>query len=145
MYTSTEPVSAVPGSVAHQLTERCDISSVNIASLPQTTMLFSVLCLRFFPSSMKCAMCSGACYWAGIRNVVFGCREEKLTEITDKNREKVCQMEVYYYCFNPFLQHADGGLCVPCRLVFGHAQADINVIGPLCEDEAATEHEKYWI
>ena len=70
-------------------------------------------------------MCAGAIYWAGIGRVVYGLSEHRLKAITGAHLE------------NPTLD-------LPCRTVFAAGQRQVEVIGPLLEDEAAVLHEDFW-
>jgi tRNA(Arg) A34 adenosine deaminase TadA len=72
-----------------------------------------------------CAMCAGAIYWAGLKRVVYGLSEKRLKEITGNHPE------------NPTLD-------LPCRVVFAAGQREVEVIGPMLEDEAAAVHEGAW-
>ena len=85
------------------------------------TLLGSTL----YTSAEPCAMCAGAIYWAGIGRVVYGLSEHRLKAITGAHAE------------NPTLD-------LPCRKVFAAGQRQVEVIGPLLEDEAAKIHEDFW-
>jgi tRNA(Arg) A34 adenosine deaminase TadA len=76
-------------------------------------------------STEPCAMCAGAIYWAGVSRVVFGLRESELPALTGADPR------------NPTL-------ALPCREVFARGQRQIEVIGPLLEDEARAVHEGFW-
>lgn len=78
-----------------------------------------------YTSAEPCAMCAGAIYWVGIGRVVYGLSEHRLKAITGAHAE------------NPTLD-------LPCRTVFAAGQRQIEVIGPLLEDEAAAIHEDFW-
>lgn len=78
-----------------------------------------------YSSAEPCAMCAGAIYWVGIGRVVFGLGESRLKAITGAHPE------------NPTLD-------LPCRTVFAAGQKQIDVVGPLLEDEAAAQHEGFW-
>jgi tRNA(Arg) A34 adenosine deaminase TadA len=78
-----------------------------------------------YSSTEPCAMCAGAIYWAGIGRVVFGLSERRLLEMTGNHAE------------NPTLD-------MPCRTVFDAGQRQVEVIGPLIEDEAAELHAGAW-
>jgi tRNA(Arg) A34 adenosine deaminase TadA len=78
-----------------------------------------------YTSAEPCAMCAGAIYWAGIGRVVYGLSERRLKAITSAHPE------------NPTLD-------LPCRTVFAAGQRQVEVIGPLLEDEAAAIHEDFW-
>jgi len=78
-----------------------------------------------YTSAEPCAMCAGAIYWTGLKRVVYGLTEAQLKEITGAHPE------------NPTLD-------LPCRQVFAAGQRDVEVIGPMLEDEAAEVHEGVW-
>ena len=78
-----------------------------------------------YASAEPCAMCAGAAYWAGIGRVVYGLSEARLKAITGNHPE------------NPTLD-------LPCRTVFAAGQRQVEVVGPLLEDEAAALHATAW-
>jgi tRNA(Arg) A34 adenosine deaminase TadA len=78
-----------------------------------------------YTSAEPCAMCAGAMYWAGIGRVVYGLAERRLKAITGNHAQ------------NPTLD-------LPCRVVFAAGQRQVDVIGPLLEDEAAALHAGAW-
>ena len=66
-------------------------------------------------------MCAGAIYFAGIREVVFGCSASALHRITKE------------------------GIQVSASLILGSGLAHgVNVIGPILEDECVLQHKAYW-
>ncbi len=78
-----------------------------------------------YVSAEPCAMCAGAIYWAGVGRVVYGLSEERLKALTGNHPE------------NPTL-------ALPCRTVFASGQREIEVIGPLLEDEAELVQHGVW-
>ncbi len=78
-----------------------------------------------YTSAEPCAMCAGAAYWAGFGRVVYGLSEARLKQITGSHAE------------NPTLD-------LPCRTVFSAGQRQVEVVGPLLEDEAAAQHAGVW-
>ena len=78
-----------------------------------------------YTSAEPCAMCSGAAYWAGIGRVVYGLSERRLKELTGSHPE------------NPTLD-------LPCREVFAAGQREVEVVGPLLEEEGAEVHRGAW-
>lgn len=72
-----------------------------------------------------CAMCAGAIYWSGIGRVVYALSEKRLLQLTGDHPE------------NPTLS-------LPCREVFARGQREIEVVGPMLEDEAAAPHQDFW-
>lgn len=76
-------------------------------------------------STEPCIMCSGAIYWANIKQIIFGLRESQLLAITGDNPE------------NPTLS-------LPSSLIFKLGKININVIGPVLEEEARVVHDGFW-
>ena len=90
-------------------------------TLPKALLAESTI----YTSAEPCAMCAGAIYWTGLKRVVFGLTEKNLKKITGDHPE------------NPTLD-------LPCRTVFAAGQRQVEVIGPLLEDEAAAVHVGAW-
>ncbi len=78
-----------------------------------------------YSSAEPCAMCAGAIYWSGIGRVVYALSEKRLLTLTGNHPE------------NPTLS-------LPCREVFARGQRQIEVVGPMLEDEAAAPHADFW-
>jgi tRNA(Arg) A34 adenosine deaminase TadA len=78
-----------------------------------------------YSSAEPCAMCAGAIYWSGIGRVVYALSEKRLLQLTGNHPE------------NPTLS-------LPCREVFARGQREIEVVGPMLEDEAAVPHKDFW-
>jgi len=73
-----------------------------------------------YTSCEPCAMCAGAMYWAGVRDVVYGLPAEALARL------------------------AGGRFVVPCRDLFGRASDIVRVTGPLLLEDALAVHEGFW-
>lgn len=73
-----------------------------------------------YTSTEPCAMCSGAIYWAGISQVIFGCSAAGLSQI------------------------ASGDFLVACTEIFKHGQRPVTVIGPVLEDEGLALLREAW-
>ncbi|UPY38125.1 nucleoside deaminase [Sediminicoccus sp. KRV36] len=86
--------------------------------LAQTTM---------YVSAEPCAMCAGSLYWAGIGRLVYAMSEHKLGQIIGPHPDNLT-------------------LDLPCRTVLQAGQREVEVLGPLLEDdpEAASMHEGAW-
>ncbi|MEO4042845.1 nucleoside deaminase [Hoeflea sp. CAU 1731] len=78
-----------------------------------------------YTSAEPCAMCAGAAYWAGLGRLVYGLSEARLKTITGNHPE------------NPTLD-------LSCRIVFASGQREVDVTGPMLEDEGAALHEGVW-
>ncbi|CAN5894635.1 hypothetical protein BH24DEI2_BH24DEI2_27160 [soil metagenome] len=78
-----------------------------------------------YTSTEPCVMCSGAIYWGNVRRVVFGLRESEMLKLTSNNPE------------NPTLS-------LPAHEVFKHGQYEVEIVGPLLEDEARVVHTDFW-
>lgn len=72
-----------------------------------------------YTSTEPCAMCSGAIYWSGISQVVYGCSALGLKEVTKEN----------------FL--------VPCQNIF-QGSRNVNIIGPVDEKTGRKMHDDFW-
>ena len=72
-----------------------------------------------------CAMCAGSAYWAGLGRLVYSLSEHSLKQITGNHPE------------NPTLD-------LPCRTVFESGQREVEIIGPVMEEEGAKLHEGFW-
>ena len=77
-----------------------------------------------YTSTEPCAMCSGAIFWGNVRRVVYGLTEEGLYEMVDEKAEEI--------------------LYLPCRELFAIGRKEIEVRGPVLEDEARKVHEGFW-
>ena len=78
-----------------------------------------------YSSAEPCAMCAGGVYWAGVGRVVYALSEARLLLLTGSDPE------------NPTLR-------LPCREVFARGQREVEVVGPVLEDEAAAVHAGFW-
>jgi tRNA(Arg) A34 adenosine deaminase TadA len=111
---------------AHSVDCTChaEMNAVRIASAkyPAAQLRSATL----YSSAEPCAMCAGGVYWSGIGRVVYGLSEARLLTITGNHPE------------NPTLS-------LPCREVFARGQRQVEVIGPLLEDEAAAVHAGFWV
>ncbi len=77
-----------------------------------------------YTSTEPCPMCSGAIFWGNIRRVVYGLSEEGLYSMVGDDAE-----DVLYF---------------PCRSLFEKGRKEIEVIGPVLEDEAKKVHFGFW-
>jgi tRNA(Arg) A34 adenosine deaminase TadA len=78
-----------------------------------------------YSSTEPCPMCAGAIFWSNIRRVVFGLSESGLSDLVGpENTEEV--------------------LLLSCRNIFLRGQKEIEVIGPLLEEEARQVHLGFW-
>ncbi len=78
-----------------------------------------------YTSAEPCVMCTGAVYWTGIGRIVYALSEARLLALTGDDPE------------NPTFD-------LPCREVIARGQREIEVVGPLLEDEAAVAHHGFW-
>jgi tRNA(Arg) A34 adenosine deaminase TadA len=85
---------------------------------------FLVNC-TIFTSTEPCPVCAGAIFWANVRRVVYCLSEESLYEMVDEDAEEV--------------------LYVPCRELFRRGKKQIEVIGPVLEEEAREVHADFWL
>ncbi|HXW00011.1 MAG TPA: nucleoside deaminase [Anaerolineae bacterium] len=78
-----------------------------------------------YTSTEPCAMCAGAIHWGGVGRVVFALSEASLYDMIGSHFE------------NETMQ-------LPCREVFARSGRQVEVIGPLIEDEAKIVHTGFW-
>ncbi len=107
----------------HDMTGHAERVLMTRASTTYSTELLARCTM--YTSAEPCAMCAGASYWTGVGRVVYGLSERRLKQITGNHPE------------NPTLD-------LPCRTVYESGQRQVEVIGPLLEDEAAVVHENFW-
>ncbi len=93
------------------------------ASLTYTPEYLAICTL--YASAEPCAMCAGAAYWAGVGRVVYGLSERELRTLIGPHPENLT-------------------MDLPCRVVLGSGQRQIEVVGPVLEDEARAVHEGFW-
>ncbi len=73
-----------------------------------------------YASTEPCPMCAGAIYWSRIPRIVFGCSAEAFSRISG------------------------GGLNISCRDLLSTGRRQVEVIGPLLEEEALEIHRRLW-
>lgn len=78
-----------------------------------------------YTSTEPCPMCSGAIFWSNVRRVIYGLSEERLYEMIGWDSEDI--------------------LFLPSREIFERGRKQIEVVGPILEDEAREVHLGYWI
>lgn len=107
---------------AHDTTAHAETNLMRLAS----SMYESGYLARctVYTSTEPCPMCAGAIFWTDIKRVVFGLSERSLFEIAGRQDEKTINL--------------------PCRLIFELGNSDIEVVGPLLEDEACDVHQGFW-
>jgi len=82
-----------------------------------------------YTSVEPCAMCSGAMYWTNVGRLVYALSEHTLLEMTGDDPENQT-------------------FCLPCREVLSRGQKDIEIIGPVDNDElieaVVSDHRGFW-
>lgn len=73
-----------------------------------------------YTSTEPCPMCTGAIYWSGIGRIVFACSVEKLSEFVSDS------------------------LKMPSREILARGDHQVEVIGPILENEASSVHVGFW-
>lgn len=77
-----------------------------------------------YASTEPCPMCAGAIFWGNIGRVVYGLSQGELYKIIGEENREV--------------------LDLACRMVLSHGKKQVNVIGPMLEDEARSVHLGFW-
>lgn len=103
-------------------TGHAELNLIRLASL-QFDSEFLAGC-TIYSSTEPCPMCAGSIFWANIRRVVYGLSEESLYKMISDESEEI--------------------LLLPCRELFAKGKKQIEVIGPLLEQEALEVHEDFW-
>lgn len=104
-------------------TERNPTAHAELNLIERAVREFSAVDLTsatLYASCEPCAMCAGAIYWAGVRQVVYALGSEELARL------------------------AGGDFLVPCRELFRRAKQRVEVAGPFLSEEARRVHEGYW-
>jgi tRNA(Arg) A34 adenosine deaminase TadA len=78
-----------------------------------------------YSSTEPCPMCTGAIFWSNIRRIVFGLSEESLYQMISDESEEVLKYS--------------------SRELLKHGKKEIEIIGPLLEEEAREVHQNFWI
>jgi tRNA(adenine34) deaminase len=81
--------------------------------------------LTMFASAEPCAMCAGAIYWAKINRLIFGLTERRLRELRN-------------------VAARTAAITIDCRTVLASGGHQVDVIGPILEDEAIEPHIDFW-
>jgi tRNA(Arg) A34 adenosine deaminase TadA len=77
-----------------------------------------------YASTEPCPMCAGAIFWGNVRRVVFGLSQEGLYEIIGGGTDEM--------------------LSLSCRELFEYGKKEIEVVGPILEEEAREVHIGFW-
>jgi pyrimidine deaminase RibD-like protein len=78
-----------------------------------------------YANAEPCAMCAGAAYWAGVGRVVYGLSEREMKDLIGPHPENLT-------------------MDLPCRIVLAAGQREIEVVGPLLEQECREVHDGFW-
>lgn len=77
-----------------------------------------------YTSTEPCPMCAGAIFWGNVRRVVYGLSQAGLYGMLGGSSEEE--------------------LLLPCRDLFQKGRKNIEVTGPLLEEEAKEVHQGFW-
>lgn len=78
-----------------------------------------------YASSEPCPMCAAAIYWCNIRRLVFCVSEPAMRALRA-----------------PYERAA--GIAMRCEEIFGRCDRQVQVIGPVIEDEGLPVHRRFW-
>jgi tRNA(Arg) A34 adenosine deaminase TadA len=78
-----------------------------------------------YASGEPCPMCAGAIYWCNLRRLVYCVSEPAMRALRA-----------------PYPRAA--GVAMRCREIFARCDRQIEVVGPLIEDEGLAVHRRYW-
>jgi tRNA(Arg) A34 adenosine deaminase TadA len=102
----------------HDVTRHAELSLISQACRQFDSKTLSESTM--YASTEPCAMCTAALYWAGIPRLVYGCPAENLGRVRN----------------SPFV--------VPSRELLTYGRRQVEVIGPVLEEDATEVHKKYW-
>jgi tRNA(Arg) A34 adenosine deaminase TadA len=102
----------------NDITRHAELNLVSVASQKFGSDALSRATL--YTSTEPCAMCTGAIFWSGISQIVYGCSAVTLGEI------------------------AGGAFVVPCRDLLKHGKRTFEVLGPVLEEQGAAIHRGFW-
>jgi tRNA(Arg) A34 adenosine deaminase TadA len=77
-----------------------------------------------YASTEPCPMCTGAIFWGNVRRVVFGLSTECLNMIVGEETQEV--------------------LYLPSHELFARGRKQVEVLGPVLEEEGSKVHEGFW-
>jgi tRNA(Arg) A34 adenosine deaminase TadA len=104
------------------ITGHCETNLIRHASR-QYASDFLAKC-TIYTSTEPCPMCAGAIFWGNVRRVVYGLSQEGLYGMIGGDNEEV--------------------LLLPCREIFAKGKKQIEVVGPILEEEAKEVHAGFW-
>jgi tRNA(Arg) A34 adenosine deaminase TadA len=106
----------------NDITGHAEINLVRMASAEYDSRSLALCTL--YASTEPCPMCAGAIFWSGIGRVVYGVSESGLYHLVGVESGEVLQLS--------------------CRDVLAHGARNVEVIGPLLEEEGLRVHEGFW-
>lgn len=113
----------VVSAVNRVLTEKDRTRHAELIVVSEATRLLEPDVLEnsvLFSSTEPCPMCSGAIYFSRISRLVYACSAKKYAAISGAN------------------------FIMPCRIVLAAGRRQVDVIGPVLEEEAADVHRDFW-
>ncbi len=100
-------------------TDHAEMNLVRLAVKRYSPKILSSCIL--YSSAEPCPMCTGAIYWSGIKSIVFGISQKRLSKIT-----------------------GGGGMNISSRDMTRKAYDKISILGPILETEAEEIHKSFW-
>lgn len=107
---------------ARDCTAHAELNLVRAASAIYDRQFLEACTL--YASTEPCPMCAGAIFWANIKRLVYGLSEADLYQIVGGESEEV--------------------LYLSCREIFAKGEKQIEVLGPLLEQQARDVHLGFW-
>lgn len=107
---------------ANDITAHAEMNLVRLASAEYDTHSLSLCTL--YASAEPCPMCAGAIFWSGIGRVVYGVSEAGLYHLVGVDSREVLQLS--------------------CRDVLAHGARQVEVLGPMLEEEGLKVHQGFW-
>jgi tRNA(adenine34) deaminase len=107
---------------SNDITAHAELNLVRLASAEFDAR--SLALCTIYASTEPCPMCAGAIFWSGIGRVVYGVSEAGLYHLVGVESREVLQLS--------------------CREVLAHGARQVEVIGPMLEEEGLRVHAGYW-
>jgi len=106
----------------NDITAHAEMNLVRMASADYD--VHSLALCTLYASTEPCPMCAGAIFWSGIGRVVYGVSEGGLYQLVGVDSSEVLQLS--------------------CREVLSHGVRQVEVLGPMLEEEGLKVHQGFW-
>jgi tRNA(Arg) A34 adenosine deaminase TadA len=106
------------------ITGHAELNLVRQASMALDPV--KVASATLYASTEPCPMCAGAVHWSGVSRLVFGLSQTRLYQLAGRADRST-------------------SLRLSCRTILSHSGREIEIYGPMLEEEAEAAHRGFWI